>query len=347
MVLSRLVSTRLRMILPAQSWPATPSQAGRSSRLIPVLAFAAALTLMTEGTSARPQEPAAPGKTQAGVAVPLPKGKKLVLKDGTFQMVRSFERRGDRVRYYSIERSDWEEIPADLVDWQATSRAEADEARSRQEMVEKLRATEIAEHTANVDVDASILLAPGVFLPDAEGLYAVEGIALQVTVLPLVQATADLKLDKKRLLTQILVPVPVVPSRHRVEIAGKRATIRLRTNQPEFYIRVAPLEEGTAGGANEDQEPNLELIRAEVKGDRRQIEMISTQITGDQTAKRKSISIERWKVAKRVYRVTLSQALEPGEYVLAEILPEGMNLYVWDFGVDSARGPSPARRSPN
>jgi hypothetical protein len=54
--------------------------------------------------------------------------------------------------------------------------------------------------------------------------------------------------------------------------------------------------------------------------------------------KRDSISIERWEVAPTVFRFTLSQALPPGEYALAEILPDGMNLYVWDFGVDAAAG---------
>src|SRR5580692_10078728 len=59
-------------------------------------------------------------------AVPLPKGKKLVMNDGTFQIVREYTRQGDRVRYYSLERSDWEEMPASLVNWDATQKAEAE-----------------------------------------------------------------------------------------------------------------------------------------------------------------------------------------------------------------------------
>ena len=269
---------------------------------------------------------------QQEIAVPLPKGKKLYLTNGNFHIVRSYERKGDRVRYYSVERSAWEEIPADMVDWEATRKAEAEEAQRQQQLVEKMRATDAAERTADLDVDASIELAPGVFLPDNEGLYVVEG----RTVVPLEQASADLKLDKKRLLTQILVPIPVVPTRHKVQLAGKRATLRLNTAQPEFYFRTA-----------EAREPEMELIRAQVKGDARLLEFLSTQITGQQTARRQAISIERWKAARGVYRFTLSQPLEPGEYALVEILPEGMNLYVWDFGVDSsAVRPGPKQEQP-
>jgi hypothetical protein len=52
--------------------------------------------------------------------------------------------------------------------------------------------------------------------------------------------------------------------------------------------------------------------------------------------------MQRWDVAKDVYRFTLSQELSGGEYAFAEILPDGVNLYVWDFGVDrqSAAGSS-------
>ncbi len=255
------------------------------------------------------------------MSAPLPKGKKLFLKDGNFQIVREYERRGDRIRYYSLERSAWEEIPADLVDWEATRKGEADEARRQQEIVEKLRATRAAERVADLDVGASIEVAPGVFLPEGEGLFVVEG----REVAALAQSSADVKLDKGRLLTQILVPIPVVPTRQKIQIAGKRAQMRLSTSRPEFYMRTA-----------DAREPAMELIQAQVKGDTRLIELVSTQITGQRSSKRSTISMERWKVAGAVYRYTLSQPLTPGEYVLAEILPEGLNLYVWDFGVDVA-----------
>jgi hypothetical protein len=252
------------------------------------------------------------------------------------------------VRYYSVERSTWEEIPADLVDWDAPQKAEVEDANRQQELAEKVRATQVAERAAEIDVGSSIEVAPGVFLPENEGMYVIEDKFVQ----PMTQSTATVKLDKGRLLTQVLVPIPVVPTRHRVQIPGKRAELRLTTNQPEFYMRVDLDDDRPSSspqnrkGPEAPREPEFVLIHADVKGDARVIELISTDIVGEHQSHRNAISIQRWTVARGVYRVTLSEPLKPGEYALTEILPEGMNLYVWDFGVDPAgqRPSAPPKR---
>ncbi len=55
---------------------------------------------------------------------------RLYLTDGDFQAARDdYQVLSDRVRYYSTERSDWEEIPVELVDLDRTKK-EAGERKS-------------------------------------------------------------------------------------------------------------------------------------------------------------------------------------------------------------------------
>ena len=274
----------------------------------------------------------------AGAPV-LPRGKKLVLKDGSFQLVRDYQRNGERVRYISAERGGWEEIPAAMVDWDATARAAAAEQAEEDSLAKKIHAQEQAQRIETVmDVDASLQVSPGVFLPPGEGMFLVEG----KSVRPLDQVSSQTKTDKKQFLKQVLSPVPIVPSKRNVQIPGARAKVRVTTTQAEFYLREAPADPDRTtpivkSSRPGESGPEVELVRATVKGDKRQLESIKNLFGREETA-RATISIERWEIAPTVFRFTLSEPLPPGEYALAEILPDAMNLFVWDFGVDAAAG---------
>jgi hypothetical protein len=265
------------------------------------------------------------------------RGKKLVLKDGTYQLVRSYEQKGDTVRYYSVERSQWEEIPSSLVDWDATKKAEAQQKNDAEAYIEKVQKSD-EQHTASevTDVDASLEVAPGVFLPTGEGLFLVAG----KNVTTLEQVRTEEKTDKGQQVKRMLSPIPIIPSKKDMDIPGKRAATRVSIHDPEFYMRIP---------FNSDEDPEVELMRADVRGDKRFIQVRSTNVVGEDTFNRHTLSLQRWNVAQGVYRFTLGEDLPPGEYALAVILPEGISMYVWDFGVDppSAAPASTAASKPH
>jgi hypothetical protein len=284
-----------------------------------------------------PQKSADPSPPN-GSPAEVPRGKKLILKDGTFQVVREYQRNGERVRYFSLERGDWEELPAAMVDWDATAKDEAASEKASHALAQKAHDQEEAKRMDNVaDIDASLQVGQGAFLPETEGLFVVEGKSVRLVR----QAVAGAKADKLRTVEQILSPIPIVPGKQKVILAGEHATLRLKSTTPEFYLReprpdpdrVSPIETSSRPG---ESGPDVVLIRAKEIRNARQLEAITTLFGQKMGADINEVVIQRWEVAPNVYRFTLGEPLTPGEYVMAEILPGGLNYFVWDFGVDGS-----------
>lgn len=311
---------------------------------IRVRLFLALLTTTLLGTSlwtsaAQEASPATkPKEAAAGASSSAPqlKGKKLMLKDGSYQLVREYQKNGERVRYFSTERGAWEELPSALIDWEATKKAEKADQEINDALLKQVHIQELAAHAEQpVDVDASLTVAPGVFLPDGEGMFAVEG----KSVKHLDQVGTEVKTDKKTVLKQVLTPIPIIPNKKNVEIPGTRAKVRLATQQPEFYLREPPPDPDRhttieRSGRVGDTAPEVVLVRAAVKGNKRLLESVRSYFGESLGEQRKEITTQRWDVAPDVYRFTLGESLPPGEYAFVELLPDGINLFVWDFAVD-------------
>ncbi len=292
------------------------------------LMIAAALTFAAIGSSwLLAQSSSAPAQSSASDSTPksghyvsvLPHGTKLMLKNGSYELVSEYYVQGDRVKYYDVDRAQWEFIPTALVDWDATKKQEAEEEAGQDALLAKVKKQEDQhDATQSLDIDASLEIAKGVFLPPGVGLFAFDG----KSVIQVPQAQTDSQLSKKHLLEQVLVPVPIIPTRHVISIPGAHSKFRLNS-QPEFYLRT-----------DDSRTPDVELIRAKVhRGDRQVMNL--DQLMGAEHTTSDTLSMQQWDVAKGVYRYTLGEKLPRGEYVVAEILPnEGMSLYVWDFGVD-------------
>jgi hypothetical protein len=257
----------------------------------------------------------------AQIPVALPKGKKLILKDGTYQLAREYTVEGDRVRYWSVESSQWEEIPANLVDWDATHKSEAEQTARDAELKAKIRASTLAQMTKDIDVDRSLEIKPGLFLPDAVGFYALDR---DNNIREMKQSTAEVKGSTGREVEKIMTGVTFIPGKATMDIPGERAAMRLSTVEPEFFMR--PVDR---------REPRFRLLRAQVKGGHRLIDTVSIRFTGEEKHKVSDIEIQTWTPATGVFRYTLDERLAPGEYAFVEMTADGISGYVWDFGVDA------------
>src|SRR6266702_3899114 len=91
---------------------------------------------------------------------------KLYMKDGNFHLVREYKVESDRVRYYSVERSEWEEIPLALVDLKRTESEIAD----RQAELEKDAKVISAEEKAERDLKKEVTR-----IPQDPGVYWIDG----------------------------------------------------------------------------------------------------------------------------------------------------------------------------
>jgi hypothetical protein len=248
-----------------------------------------------------------------------------MLKDGTFQLVREYKVEGDRVRYYSLDRSQWEEIPAALVDWDRTKKVEADQAQRDSALLSKVKSQEDARRALPLDIDASLEAAPGIFLPPGEGVFVFDN----KSILQLPPEEPIYKTDKKRQIERVMAPVPIVSSRQSVLLKGAHAKLRIKTGQPEFYMRT-----------KQDADPELQLVPAKIREGNRQVARLD-ELFKMQQATVQPLLLQRWQIAKGVYRFTVGQTLKAGEYALVQIVAgktelDQVSVYVWDFGIDSA-----------
>ena len=238
---------------------------------------------------------------------------KLILKDGSDQLVKSYDITGDRVRYYSAERQEWEEMPADLIDWDATKQAK--------EEAEKLPEIEAEKDKP----DPRRVLAPTAILPAEEGVFAFDG----RTVLPLGQSQAVITNDTKRKILAMAAPVPgIVKGRAWILLPGSSAAQSVTVPIPALYLQLLnPAKDGYA------------LVKVQPKDDKRivgeiAIGTLTRSLTESRqilpTAMDEVIPAENGKPA--VTRITPKAPLEPGEYALVEFVSKDkQNLFVWDF----------------
>ena len=297
---------------------------------------------------------------------------RLILKDGTYQLVRKYEVVGDRVRYISIERSgEWEELPENLIDWEATRKWERDHAAAAVEDaspamkeaadIDKEEAAERNEQAARMPE-----VAKGLELPDEDGVFALDtfqGTPELVELLPN-ELSANATAKTKRGISTLN---PFAGRKASLELDGANAKAHLHVNDPVFYLSLnvpARAEQVVShamtvdtGGAKDvasrkhgahSTSSGFALVHVDQRNAMRIVGAIHMSANGTVTQD-EDVMASKVEVlpGKHWLKITPEKPLLIGEYALVEILSASdINQSVWDFRVDPRSGDNPGSIGP-
>jgi hypothetical protein len=241
---------------------------------------------------------------------------RLYLKDGDYHLIREYQVEGDRVRYFSTERGEWEEIPKALVDFDKTEREhkakDAEAAKEAQEVDEEEKAErEQRREIASIPIDA------GAYYKVGDRIKALPVADYQVIT------------SKKRKTLQVLSPVPIIPGKASVVIQGDHSKFTVSEERPEFYLRLAKQE-------------RFGIISLTPKKNVRVVESISIiPVSKQNLEERKQMDAFQQQLADGLFKVWPEKPLAPGEYALVEFADDQedgeINLLVWDFAYKPAQ----------
>ncbi len=279
--------------------------------------------------------------------------KRLILKDGSYQLATKWEVKGDRVRYLSAERDEWEELPNSLVDWAATDKFEKDRAAgaSAPEAVEldkELEAERRAEEARTPQV------APGLRLPEDSGIFLLDTFQSQPQLLALQQNTGAVNQNRKSNILRS-VAVPIASNKRTIELAGPHATVQSHANLPTIYVNIDEDTGSSVASPQRPQQPQqpeqawdrFHIVRMQSKKDKRIVGDIKTNPLGKTTQEQNLIITSSQKLTGGWIKLTPTTALDPGEYAVVEMLgKDGVNTYVWDFGVNPSAPANPSALKP-
>lgn len=270
--------------------------------------------------------------------------KRLVLKDGTYQLTTEWEVKGDRVRYYSSERGEWEELPNSLVDWPATEQWEKDHplgAVSR----ETIAASAEEEAERKADEAKTPEVAPGLKLPDTGGVFLLDTFQRQEELAEVAQNGGQINVHRGGNVLRAVVN-PFSGPKQSIELPGAHARVQSHLLQPALFVNVEETSDTGDSDADARAKPakpekpltggeRFRIIRAESKKDVRVIGNLKVALTGKVSEQQSFVPVAAEALTGGWYKITPQAPLKPGEYALVEMLgPHEMNLYVWDFGVD-------------
>ncbi len=255
--------------------------------------------------------------------------KRLILKDGSYQLTSQWEIRGERVRYFSSERHEWEELPVSLVNWNATNNYNQ---KSELQRSQELRQAQ-QEEESEAELEAAPMAAPGLQLPSSGGVYLLDRYQGQPQLAPLAQESGDVNRRMGKNILRAAIN-PIASARQSIELKGEHARVQAHWAEPVIYI---DLDEPDPASKPLPLTERFRIVRLEVKKDVRVIGTLKIGIIGKVSQQESYIPNTVEKMPGEWVKLTPAQPLAQGEYALIEMLgPKEMNVYVWDFGINGS-----------
>jgi len=301
----------------------------------------------------------------------LARNHRLILKDGSYQLVRQYEVVGDRVRYVSLERGgDWEELPVDLVDWEATRKWERDNAGPIESVepspamkeAEEIDKEEAAERTAMKQRRPEV--APGLELPDEDAVFVLDTYQGTPELVELTPVDLTLNAKTKHGLSTLN---PLAKQNANLELQGAHAKTHLHVNDPEIYLSLDATDDAekvlthavtvnTEGvketatrkhGAH-SASSGFVIVRVDERNTLRVVGAIHLDHSGQVTQSEDEVPAKVDVLpGKHWVRIQPQQKLTIGEYALVEVVSASeIDQSVWDFRVDPAMGDNPGSLGP-
>jgi hypothetical protein len=290
--------------------------------------------------------------------------KRLVLKDGSYQVVKQYQVVGDRVRYISAERGgDWEELPTSLVDWAATDAwAKAHVPGAAPVVTDQSSAAPGNKQAAEIDREAKAereeatpTVAPGLRLPNLDGVFILDTFQGEPELIDVPQNSGGMNTGTPH--NVLRSAIPGGGTKQLITLEGYKAKAQLHVNQPEIYVSLGDGKDSQAAeeggqdaltvdthGASSVKEKHGQssptsryaIVRMQVKRETRVLGATKVSLLG-----KAEQSVDIVETVSQILpgghwmKLTPKQPLDIDEYALVEMLsPKEINLAVWDFGVN-------------
>ena len=313
--------------------------------LLPALVLIAANAALAPPARGQSPLPSPPQATQPADKSEI---KRLILKDGGYQPIVKFEVQGDRVRYLSAERYEWEEVPSSLIDWPATEKYARERSGPPQVSAAVKGIDAEAQAERRKQEELTPLVAPGLRLPETGGVFLLDVFRGQAQLNELAQNGGEVKRNMGGNILRSTVN-PLSSQKQTIELKGQHAQVQSHVRDPLLYIAIDQDADDAAGPQPpptttqkaskpppQNPQDRFRLVRLEsvAKKDVRIVGNIKIAVYGKVRPEEKFVPARVETFSGPWLKVTPTDPLEPGEYALVEMLEENqINLYVWDFGV--------------